>query len=112
VHRGVNDSPEELRALVGWMRDALGPQVPWHVLPGDAGAETAAAVARARRIGHEGGLQFIYGPEPNQETRCPSCQATLITRDHKVTRTLGLTDESCASCGARIYVRTSIFKRR
>ncbi|MBC8076853.1 MAG: radical SAM protein, partial [Chloroflexales bacterium] len=30
LHHGVNTAPEELRALIGWVRDALGTHTPWH----------------------------------------------------------------------------------
>jgi pyruvate formate lyase activating enzyme len=112
LHHGVNDDPDELRALVDWVCDTLGEQTPWHVLPGDRGAETAAAVVRARRIGHENGLQFVYGPEPNQPTQCPNCQAMLITRDKGVIKTVGLQEGQCTACGFQPYLRTSIFKQR
>lgn len=112
VHRGVNDDPDELRAMVGWIRATLGDQTPWHVLPGDAGSETAAAVMRARRIGHETGLHFVYGAEPNQATRCPACQTVLITRDQGVTRIVGLNNNLCDKCSSPVYMRTSIFKPR
>lgn len=110
VHHGVNDQAEELRSLVEWMRDSLGEQTPWHVLPGDAGSETAAAVVRARRVGHEYGLQFVYGAEPNQDTLCPSCQSLLIKREGGVVRLTGLADGRCAHCGYAVYLRTSLFK--
>lgn len=112
VHHGVNDDPEELRALVSWIRESLGEHTPWHVLPGDAGSETAASAVRARRIGHEGGLQFVYGAEPNQVTRCPSCQATLITRTNGVARLVGLNGTVCATCGHDPKMHLSIFKQR
>jgi pyruvate formate lyase activating enzyme len=110
VHRGVNDNPDELRALVAWVRDTLGDHTPWHVLPGDAGSETAAAVVRARRIGHEGGLQFVYGPEPNQTTRCPGCQMPLISRENGKVTLDYLKNDQCMNCGRQVNVRTSIFK--
>jgi len=112
MHRGVNDDPKQVRELVSWIRDTLGPQTPWHVLAGDAGAETAAAVARSRRLGHENNLQFVYGPEPDQPTLCPNCQATLITRENGVTRLAGLQDNSCTSCGFAVDIFSSIFRRR
>lgn len=111
VHRGVNDDPDELRALVLWIHSSLGAHIPWHVLPGDAGAETAAAVVRARRIGLENGLHYVYGPEPNQPTQCPSCQATLITREGEITRLVRVSEGQCTNCGFKPYLRTSIFKR-
>ena len=112
VHHGVNDDPDELRALVAWVRDTLGEHTPWHVLPGDAGSETAAAVVRAKRIGHEGGLHYIYGAENNQLTRCPSCQATLITRTNGVARLVGMNGGQCAACGHDTKMHLSIFKQR
>ncbi|MCG8346744.1 MAG: radical SAM protein [Chloroflexales bacterium] len=112
LHHDVNDDIEELRALVGWIRDGLGVQTPWHILPGDAGAKTAASVARARRIAHESGLHFIYGPEVNQPTRCPFCQYTLITRENGVARIVGISSNTCEKCMQEIYLRTSLFKPR
>lgn len=111
VHHGVNDDPEELRSLVLWVRNTLGEQIPWHVLPGDRGAETAAAVVRARRIGLENGLHYVYGPEPNQSTQCPNCHATLVTREGGVVKLVGVADGKCTACDFEPYLRTSIFKR-
>jgi pyruvate formate lyase activating enzyme len=112
IHHGVNDDNEELRALVSWIREALGEQTPWHVLPGDAGSETAASTTRARRIGHENGLLYIYGAEPNQATRCPVCHHTLVTRTNGVTRMVGLSGACCAGCGHNTMIQLSIFKQR
>ncbi|MFL5802691.1 MAG: radical SAM protein [Roseiflexaceae bacterium] len=111
LHPHVNDTPEQIQALVGWIREALGPNTPWHVLPGDAGAAAAATVARARRLAHEAGLHFVYGPEPNQNTNCPSCGSMLIERGLSGSRVVGLESGRCASCGADLGIRMSIFKR-
>lgn len=111
LHPQVNDSPEQVQALAGWVRDALGATTPWHVLPGDAGAAAAASVARARRLGHEAGLHYIYGPEPGQSTRCHSCGALLVERSGVIGRVVGLEDGRCAECGADPRFRMSIFKR-
>jgi pyruvate formate lyase activating enzyme len=110
LHPNVNDAPEQIQALVGWMRDTLGPLTPWHVMPGDAGAAAAASVARARRLGHEAGLHYIYGPEPGQLTRCHSCASVLVERAPSV-RLVGLEGGRCANCGADPQLRLSIFKR-
>ncbi len=110
IHHGVNDHPDELRELVSWIKTTLGAETPWHVLPGDAGSETAAATMRARRIGHEGGLQFIYGAEPSQATRCPACQSTLINRQHGVSRRVDLDGNRCLNCGYTTNLYLSIHK--
>jgi pyruvate formate lyase activating enzyme len=111
LHPNVNDSIEQVQALAGWVCDTLGPNTPWHVLPGDAGAAAAATVARARRLAHEAGLHFVYGPEPAQNTACPACGAVVITRAAAGVRVVGLDGGRCAACGADLGVRTSIFKR-
>ena len=111
LHPNVNDSIEQIQALVGWVRETLGPNTPWHVLPGDAGASAAATVARARRLGHEAGLHYVYGPEPGQTTRCHQCGHTLIERGTTSGRVVGITDGRCHSCGADPQMRLSIFKR-
>src|SRR6185436_10913659 len=110
LHPNVNDSIEQIQALVGWVCETLGPNTPWHVLPGDAGAAAAATVARARRLAHEAGLHFVYGPEPAQNTTCPSCSTVVITRAATGVRVAGLDGGRCAACGADLGVRTSIFK--
>lgn len=112
MHPGVNDDPDHVGDLVEWIRQALGSQTPWHVLPGNAGAQAAAAVARARRSGLEGGLLFVYGPEPNQTTRCPACQATLITREGGVSKMIGLDEDGCTNCGFDVDIYRSIFRKR
>jgi pyruvate formate lyase activating enzyme len=111
LHPGVNDTPEQLHTLAAWLGDALGANTPWHILPGDAGAAAAAAVARARRQALEAGLHFIYGPEPDQNTLCPSCGAVVIERSADNTRATGLEGSSCAACGTDLGIRMSIFKR-
>lgn len=110
LHPHVNDTAEQIQALGGWIRDALGPATPWHLLPGDAGAAAAASVARARRLAHELGLQYIYGPEPSQPTPCHNCGLPLIERSGGASRVVGMTDGRCTSCGADPQMRLSIFK--
>lgn len=111
LHPGVNDSPDQIQALVGWVRDTLGAHTPWHVLPGDAGSAAASTVARARRLGHEAGLHFIYGPEPTQNTNCSACHAAVIMRGPGGVRVTGLEGGHCTTCGADLRIRMSIFKR-
>ncbi len=112
MHPGVNDAPEQITALGEWICTNLGAYTPWHVLPGDAGTAAAASVARARRLGREAGLHFVYGPDPAQSTACYSCGATVIERTAIVTRVVGLTGSACTACGTDLKIRTSIFKPR
>ncbi|MFN8503864.1 radical SAM protein [Kouleothrix sp.] len=111
LHPQVNDAPEQVQSLGAWISETLGPHTPWHLLPGDAGSAAAAAVARARRLAHELGLLYVYGPEPGQPTRCHECQALLIERGGYSGRPVGLSEGRCAACGADPHMRLSIFKR-
>ncbi|NJO83625.1 MAG: radical SAM protein [Blastochloris sp.] len=111
LHPNVNDAPEHLYELARWIHDALGPYTPWHVLPGDAGAAAAATVGRARRIGHEVGLHFIYTSDRTQHTLCPSCNAVAIERNTETARLVNVDDGRCTNCGAHLHIRTSLFKR-
>ncbi len=112
VHNGVNDDANELLEMVEWIRDTLGEQTPWHVLPGDAGAATASSVIRARRVGYENGLQFVYGPDVRQDTRCPDCQTILIRREQGFPVLAGLDGNRCQSCGKPVNMRISIFHQK
>jgi pyruvate formate lyase activating enzyme len=111
LHPNVNDAPEHMYALTRWIHDALGPYTPWHVLPGDAGAAAAATVGRARRIGHEVGLHFIYTSDRTQQTHCPSCNTVVIERIAESVRLVHFDDGRCTNCGTRLPIRTSLFKR-
>lgn len=111
LHPGVNDAPEQVQAMAGWIRDQLGPHTPWHILPGDAGSAAAATVGRARRLGHEAGLHFIYLADPAQSTQCFQCGVTVIARGPGGARVSGLDQGRCTNCGTDLHIRTSIFKR-
>jgi pyruvate formate lyase activating enzyme len=111
LYPGVNDDPQQLVALIDWLRDALGAAVPWHVLPGDASSDAATSVQRARQLALAGGLHFVYGPAADQATRCPRCNSLAITRDGNQTRLVGVAEGACSTCGAALNIRRSIFQR-
>jgi pyruvate formate lyase activating enzyme len=111
LHPGVNDTPEQIQSLAGWINETLGPLTPWHVLAGDAGTAAAASVARARKIGRESGLLYVYGSDAAQNTFCPNCSNTLIERKGTSGRVIGLEGRICDNCGTETGIRTSIFKR-
>ena len=78
---------------------------------GDAGAAAAQSAARAKRIGHDAGLKFIYGADAHQNTLCFACNNTIINRTNGPAHIVGLNEGHCTRCGRAIEVRTSIFKR-
>lgn len=88
---GINDSEEELAAIAGFIKNELGEDVPWHVSafrPAykmlDRPATPAETLVRAREIGLQQGLKYVYAgnlPIPGSEdTSCSKCKTVLINR--------------------------------
>ncbi len=110
---GVNDSDEELRAIARFISLKLGTETPWHVsgfYPAfkvrDIPPTPASSMERAIEVGREEGLTFIYPGNRNmpgfEDTRCPSCGATLITRHWFSVSQNRLKEGRCPDCGMGI----------
>jgi pyruvate formate lyase activating enzyme len=112
---GFNDDPAELRAAARFLA-SISRDIPWHLTgfhkdykmtdPEDTRAE---ALVRAAEIGAEEGLRFIYaGNRPGQvgaweNTRCSSCQHTVIERYGYLVQSYHLTaDGCCLRCQTRV----------
>jgi AmmeMemoRadiSam system radical SAM enzyme/AmmeMemoRadiSam system protein B/AmmeMemoRadiSam system protein A len=112
---GFNDSDEELRRAAAFLA-SVSPDIPWHVTafhqdykmtdPAPTGADQ---LIRAAEIGTAEGLRFVYAGNlpgrvgPWEDTRCPSCRATLVERFGYLVRSYRLTaDGSCPSCQTRV----------
>jgi len=109
---GINDDPAELRNLAGFIADELGVDTPWHVsrfFPAHKMADVpptpAAVLRRAREIGRQAGLRYVYiGNLLDEEnTYCYECRALLIRRDEDgVLEQRIHSDGHCPDCGAPI----------
>jgi pyruvate formate lyase activating enzyme len=89
---GLNDEEGELRDIARFIKVELGEDVPWHIsrfFPAykmEHWRETPInSLLRAREIGHEEGLRYIYlGNVPQEEggenTICPGCGTVVIRR--------------------------------
>jgi len=109
---GLNDSDEELASIAQFLF-SLSPDIPWHVsrfYPRyqllDIPPTPPATVQRARTIGHNQGLRYVYcGNLPGQEgehTHCPQCGSLIIERfGFQVTR-YEVTEGRCPQCGTTI----------
>jgi pyruvate formate lyase activating enzyme len=96
----------------------LSPDLPWHVtgfVPqykmDEAPATPAQTLSRAREIGHEAGLRYVYaGNRPGQiphgeDTLCPGCGATVVAREgFRVTR-CQIENGCCRACGTALAGR-------
>lgn len=109
---GENDSDEEVGALVQWIGEHLGADVPLHFsafhpdwkmlnLP----PTLPATLRRARRLAMEQGLHYVYTGNVHDpqggSTFCHACGNKLIGRDGYTLTAWHLTDEGhCRACGA------------
>lgn len=109
---GLNDSPEELRDIARFIK-GVDPGIPWHVTAFyptyqmlDREPTPVKTLRRARDIGLEEGLDFVYEGnvpgEGGENTYCPSCSAELITRFGFTIRQNRLDNGCCCSCGIQI----------
>lgn len=112
---GMNDDDASLTAMATWVRDALGPRVPWHVtrfLPEYELTYVAATpirtLERALAIGRRVGLAFVYvGNVPDHaaaNTVCPACGRTAIRRGSRGAHEVWVEGGCCRSCGEDLNI--------
>jgi pyruvate formate lyase activating enzyme len=112
----VNDSDEELRAIASWIAGALSPNTPWHVtrfIPyldfSHLDPTPLHTLERAVAIGREEGLRYVYlgnvATPGGEDTRCPSCGKTVISREGYSVRMQGVDAGGCAHCGHEMPIR-------
>jgi len=110
---GLNDDPDELRALAEFIVSSLGDQTPWHVSRFhptyrllDRPATPLATLTRARAIGLQAGLKHVYvGNTPGldgENTVCPGCGQVLIRRRGFSLGPIRLQNGACPDCGAPV----------
>jgi pyruvate formate lyase activating enzyme len=112
--RGFNDSEAEMRDIAQFLF-SISADIPWHVTAfhsdykmADTPNTPARTVTRAAEIGYESGLHYVYaGNIPSQtggfeNTRCPSCQETLIERRGYTILSNRLISGDCPKCSTRI----------
>ena len=110
---GENDSPEEIDAITKWIFHELGPDVPLHFsayhpdFKFTKPATPKETLIRARKIGLENGLYYVYtGNVHNVDgdtSCCHECGKAVIRRDWYEILEYNLTDDGrCQSCGATL----------
>jgi len=110
---GLNDGDEELKSLARFLVE-LGPETPWHVsrfhpdyLMTHVPPTPVETLRRARRIGIEAGLWYVYtGNVPGDEgehTFCRNCGLKLIDRFGFSIGRKQLSQGACANCGTVLH---------
>ncbi|HEX2964389.1 MAG TPA: AmmeMemoRadiSam system radical SAM enzyme [Syntrophorhabdaceae bacterium] len=110
---GYNDNMEELKKLAQFIREELGPQVPWHVSGfyptyklTDAPPTSSATLKAVREIGLEEGLKYVYegnvaGSE-GEHTYCYNCTKPIIKRLGFTITEYNIKNSACVFCNATI----------
>jgi pyruvate formate lyase activating enzyme len=110
---GHNDEEESLRAIAKFIIEELGVHVPWHVSAFyptykllDAPPTDPETLTRAREIGLEEGLRYVYeGNVPGtdgEHTYCWQCGKIVIKRRGYSILEYGIDGGVCSFCGAVI----------
>lgn len=111
---GENDSDAELKQMCRWIHDHLGPEVPIHFTAffpdwkmQDHPPTPLATLKRARTIGLDAGLHFVYtGNLPDIEgntTYCPGCHTPVIERNQYIVTGWHLDGAGCCKqCNLKI----------
>jgi len=109
---GLNDSDEELSGIAAFIR-SVGEEVPWHVTgfyPAyqmlDREPTGTATLRRARRIGLDEGLRYVYEGnipgEGGENTWCYQCNALLIERYGFAVKQNRIRSGACPDCGTQV----------
>ncbi|MDP2167186.1 MAG: AmmeMemoRadiSam system radical SAM enzyme [Thermodesulfovibrionales bacterium] len=112
---GLNDSEEVLKSIAGFLV-SLDPSIPWHVTQFyptykmlDRPRTPVETLRRARDIGFEAGLKYVYEGnvpgEGGENTYCPSCKEAVIKRFGFSIIENRIKNGSCPKCGAAIEGR-------
>jgi len=109
---GHNDSEEELRSIAEFLA-ALDRNIPWHVTqfyPAyrllDRERTPVATLRKARQIGLDAGLRYVYEGnvpgEGGEHTFCPTCGTRVIARYGVTLLENRLRDGRCPQCSTEI----------
>ncbi len=108
---GLNDEEQELREIASFIR-TVGREIPWHVgrFPPahqlrDRPPTPPATLRRAREIGREAGLRYVYGgnlPGEGEDSFCPDCGSPVVERYGLTLRHNRLQEGRCPDCGTAL----------
>ena len=108
---GHNDTDEELAALAGFIK-SVGKDIPWHVSRfyptyklTDRPRTPVDTLQRARRIGFDAGLLYVYEgniPGEGEDTICPGCNKPVVKRTGFSVTENRVTDGKCGYCKTEI----------
>jgi len=110
---GHNDDEADLKGIARFLVEELGPETPWHVTAFyptykmlDRPPTPVATLRRARQIGLQAGLRYVYEGnipgEGGENTLCPGCRRQVIERRGFHLGTVSIRDGRCGFCGCAL----------
>ncbi|MCK5686224.1 AmmeMemoRadiSam system radical SAM enzyme, partial [bacterium] len=110
---GYNDKEISLRGIAEFIRDELGVSTPWHISAFypthelmDVPPTSPAIIHKARKIGLESGLQYVYEgnirDSDGANTYCPGCGKIVIKRHGFQLAEVNMADGNCKFCSEKI----------
>lgn len=112
---GHNDSKKELHRFSSWVKDKLGEDTvihfsrfhPDHKMR-DTPSTPTDKMKEARKIAEKVGMNFVYigNMRANNDTRCPECDTTILSRSYFSAGKLNLEEGNCPNCGRKIPIVT------
>jgi pyruvate formate lyase activating enzyme len=112
---GLNDSMDEMKQLIRWVIEHIGPDTPMHFSAFhpdfkmiDRGPTSVAVLEKIYTLAKDLGLHYPYlgnvRSHQYENTFCPSCGAVLIERMGFASRFLALEGRECRQCGEKIAI--------
>lgn len=118
---GINDNPEELKKMTGWMAKSLGEDTPWHLSQFDPEAApdpefqkipptSVENLEKAAQIGKKAGLNHIYTWAPGanyakSDTYCPKCKKIVIQRSGWQPEKINISNQQkCQFCSYKLNI--------
>jgi pyruvate formate lyase activating enzyme len=108
---GENDSEQELRQIAGYLAQ-IDTRIPWHISRfhpdyefRNRAATPIETLLKAREIGREAGLKYIYLGnvlEEGTDTNCERCHERVIERRYMGLKDCRLESGHCPTCGTGI----------
>jgi pyruvate formate lyase activating enzyme len=112
---GLNDDEESFASMVHWISDELGKDTVLHIsryFPNyklSTEATPVSSILRLTRLAKKE-LTYVYAGNINtgsNDTYCPNCHATLITRNIYTVHSIGLDEANrCKFCGEFFLKKT------
>jgi pyruvate formate lyase activating enzyme len=105
---GQNDGEDELASIAGFIAETDA-DIPWHISRfhpdyrlTDAASTPVSTLERARELGREAGLRYIYVgnvPGASADTLCPHCNASVVRRRAYAVSEQEVENGRCPRCG-------------